>query len=164
MSNSKAGKYACFEFERKFLLKELPRELFNSQNYKIIEDKYFKGTNLRLRTVMSPDGEVLDRKLTQKFSTENENLSKTAITNLYLKKAEADLLDQLSGFILRKKRFKFERGGTIFTIDEFESQPLVIAEIEFESEEEMTRFNIMFEDWKEVTHDPHYSGGHLAQK
>jgi hypothetical protein len=69
MSHQKAGKYACYEFERKFLLKELPAELSGSHEYKEIEDRYFLDTNLRLRIVRSPDGNVLDRKLTQKVWT-----------------------------------------------------------------------------------------------
>lgn len=164
MSHMRAGKYSCYEFERKFLLKDLPKDLLSSQDYKIIEDKYFAGTNLRLRSVTSPDKKILDRKLTQKYVSENSDLSKTNITNLYLNEAEANLLDQLPGLLLRKKRFKFEKDGYDFSVDEFESRPLVIAEIEFETEEEMTRFNISFENWIEVTHDPQYSGGFLAQK
>lgn len=92
----KAGKYSCYEFERKFLLKDLPKDLLNSKDYKIIEDKYFVGTNLRLRIVMSPDTEILDRKFTQKYVPENSNLAKTNITNLYLNEAEATLLESTS--------------------------------------------------------------------
>ena len=106
MSSEKAGKYACFEFERKILLKDIPRNLIGSQDYKIIEDKYFNGTNLRLRVVTSPSGKILDRKFTQKFVSENSNLSKTNITNLYLNEAEATLLNQLPGFVLKKNDIK----------------------------------------------------------
>lgn len=164
MSFEKAGKYACFEFERKFLLKELPKDLLNSKDYKIIEDKYFKGTNLRLRIVTSPDKEILDRKLTQKFVPENSTLAINNITNLYLNEIETALLNQLPGFVLRKKRYKLKHDNYNFSVDEFEGNHLglIIAEIEFETEEQMNNFSNPFIELKEVTLEYQYSGGSLA--
>lgn len=92
MSNVKAGKYACYEFERKFLLNELPAQLEGSQDYSLIEDKYFSGTNLRLRIVRSFDGKKAERKLTQKYVDKDSNPAKTTITNIYIGESEFDLL------------------------------------------------------------------------
>jgi ribosomal-protein-alanine N-acetyltransferase len=163
MSKEKAGKYACFEFERKFLLENLPPSLVGSQNYKQIEDRYFCGTNLRLRTVHSPNG-TIERKLTQKYIPKDSDSSKTVITNLYLNDAEIGFLNQLPGKTLRKKRHKLVDDGLVFSIDEFqEPQPnLVIAEIEFDTQEQMNSFILPFNDWKEVTLDVKYSGGFIA--
>ncbi len=166
MSNQKAGKYACYEFERKFLLPELPSSLKSSSQYKQIEDIYFVGTNLRYRTLRSPDGKILDRKLTQKYVSEGSDLSATTITNIYLGESEAVLLDKLQGSSLRKNRFKFSHAEQNFSIDEFKfpCEGLVIAEVEFDSKEEMNGFKAPFSNWKEVTLEAAYSGGFLASK
>ncbi len=139
-------------------------DLLNSKDYKIIEDKYFKGTNLRLRIVISPEGKILDRKFTQKYIPENSTLAKNSITNLYLNEAEAALLNQLPGAMLRKKRYQLKPDNYNFSIDEFEGNHLglIIAEIEFETEQEMNSFSNPFTDAKEVTLDHQYSGGTLA--
>lgn len=108
MSHEKAGKYACYEFERKFLLRSLPDVLLASQDYKQIEDRYFVGTNLRLRTVRSADGKILVRKFTQKFISEGSGLTKTTITNIYLSESEAALLKQLQGYTIKKNRYTFK--------------------------------------------------------
>ncbi len=65
MRYQKSGKYACFEFEKKFLITGLPESLIGSNDYIQIEDRYFPSTNLRLRIVSSPDGFITSRKLTQ---------------------------------------------------------------------------------------------------
>ncbi len=67
MSDQKANKYGCFEFELKFFLNELPVFLKKSQDCKVIENLYFADTRFCLRTVRTPDGKIVDRKWTQKF-------------------------------------------------------------------------------------------------
>ncbi|MBK9040971.1 MAG: hypothetical protein IPL83_17765 [Bdellovibrionales bacterium] len=164
MNNKKAGKYACYEFERKFLLTGLPANLKSSSECKQIEDRYFVGTNLRLRIVRSLEGKIVDRKLTQKFVPKDGDLSKTSITNLYLRESEMKLLSQLQGRVLKRKRYKLSHDNQTFSVDEF-LEPfthLVSAEIEFESEEKMNSFVVPFPDWKEVSLDIKYSGGYLA--
>src|SRR4051794_40045060 len=111
MNNKNAGKYACFEFERRFLLEELPAPLADSSTYEEIEDRYFIDTNLRLRTVRSPDGEIINQKFTQKYVPAGSNLSKTAITNFYLTESEAGFLSRLQGYFLKKNRYKLRHDG-----------------------------------------------------
>ena len=87
-----------------------------------------------------------------------------SITNLYLSDAEISFLNRLPGKILRKKRYKLKHGDLSFSIDEFqEPQPnLNIAEIEFDTQEEMDNFVLPFEEWVNVTLDIKYSGGFIA--
>lgn len=166
MSHQKAGKYACYEFELRFLLTKLPESLKASSDYKEIDDIYFLGTNLRRRTIRSPEGRILERKLTQKYVSEDSDLSKTIITNIYLGDRESALLDQLQGTALKKNRHKFRHDDRIYSVDEFKSpnEGLVIAEIEFNSQEEMDGFIPPFSSWKDVTLDPKFTGGFLASK
>lgn len=84
MSYQKSGKYACFEFQKKFLITGFPETLKGSNDYIQIEDRYFPNINLRLRIVSSPDRFVNSRKLTQKHVAQGAELSKTCITNTYL--------------------------------------------------------------------------------
>jgi len=164
MSHEKSGKYACYEFERKFLLPCLPSSLCESKNYKQIEDRYFSGTNLRLRTIHSSDGEIIERKLTQKYIPAGSDLSKTVITNMYLNESELNFLNTLQGQIIKKNRYKLGHGGKTFSVDEFREpfNNLVLAEIEFNTEDEMRKFILPFGDWKDISLDSKYSGGFLA--
>jgi len=163
LSHQKAGKYACYEFERKFFLNELPSSLNDSQEYKEIEDKYFLGTNLRLRIIRNPAGEITDRKFTQKYVPAKSTFSKTIITNMYILKNDADFFSQIPGAKILKRRYKYIYGKYIFTIDQFLKPiaDLILAEIEFENEQEMENF-VPPLDWQEVTEKKEYSGGHIA--
>ncbi|MGZ5279294.1 MAG: hypothetical protein ACXWC9_05100 [Pseudobdellovibrionaceae bacterium] len=163
MSQQKAGKYACYEFERKFLIPELLPSLQYAKDFKQIEDRYFPETNLRLRIVRNSDGKVTERKLTQKYVPEGSSFAKTVITNIYLTEKDAALFDGLSGLVLRKNRYQLKNENYTFSIDQFvDSANLILAEVEFESEAEMQNFALPFADWKEVTHEQEYSGGYLA--
>src|SRR5687768_7486260 len=166
MRSQKSGKYSCYEFEKKFLLEKLPSELVNSQDYKQIEDTYYVGTNLRLRIVRSSKGEILDRKFTQKLVPPDLNLACTSITNIYLSENEVKFLSRLPGIHLKKKRYKHTWNNKTFSVDEFlpPYENLVIAEFEFEFEEEMNQFTPPFLNWKDVSLNVEYSGGFLAQK
>lgn len=164
MSLQKAGKYACFEFERKFLLPELPPELLQSKDYVEIEDKYFLKTNLRLR-IITAQGVPTKSKLTQKFVPVDSNLTKTIITSLYLDDAEVKLIGSLAGSIIKKRRYKLHMDGNLYSVDVFESpKDLIIAEIEFDSEKEMNSFVVPMNNWAEISLDDRYSGGELAKQ
>ena len=53
-------KYSVAEYERRFLLPDVPAGLSNPRR---ISDRYIDGTRLRVRTVATPEGVVLERKL-----------------------------------------------------------------------------------------------------
>lgn len=161
MSHTKAGKYSCYEFERKFLLTKLPAPLLS---FKIIEDTYFKDTSLRLRIIKSPWGAIIERKLTQKRVSERNKFEETVITNIYLDEKDSVIFANVPGKKIAKKRHVFQSHGQKYAIDEFQGAKsgLVIAEIEFESVEEMRAYKCPFSDWSEVTEDPQYLGSAIA--
>ncbi len=80
---------------------------------------------------------------------------------MYLTKSETNLLTQLQGYPLTKKRYKYIYNDLAFGVDLFEMPftRLVLAEIEFETENEMKSFVVPFADWKDVSLDRHFSGG-----
>ena len=125
-------KYAQIELERRWLLAKLPDSLQNSQDYQLIEDRYITGTPLRLRRMTDAGGQVIARKLTQKYQADDQTAYATTITNFYLDEASYKLLETLPARLLVKKRYKLADGRFQFSIDHF-SGPLtglILAEIE----------------------------------
>lgn len=134
-----------------------------TKDFRSIEDKYFPHTQLRFRTIRDAEGNLLARKLTQKSVHPGQiDYSKTTITNIYLSENEAALINGLPGLILKKNRYALEKNGIHFSIDQFLNTELVLAEVEFETEELMHQFKVPFDDWKDVSQDEHFTGAYLA--
>ena len=53
--SEQAGKYARFELERRFLVKQLPEGVGSGRSWQIT-DRYIKGTQLRLRRMQPIHG------------------------------------------------------------------------------------------------------------
>jgi CYTH domain-containing protein len=152
-----AGKYARFEFERKFLLERLPEGLAEDS---ALYDRYIVGTNLRLRRAELPGGQV-QYKLNQKQSPAPPEYGVMTITSIYLSAPEYDLLTKLPAKELRKHRYHLGR----YSIDVFEGEldGLMLAEAEFASEDEMRAHTPPDFAGPEVSDDIRYTGGWLAQ-
>ena len=154
----KEEKYARVERERRWLLSGVP-DLSLAVSKVEITDIYFVGTRLRLRRMVYPrGGQPTIYKLAQKHPpTAGAGL----ITNTYLSEAEYQLLAQLEGKQLRKVRY----GMPPFGVDVFEAplEGLVLAEAEFDTDDAMASATAPEGAVREVTDDPHYSGGYLAE-
>jgi CYTH domain-containing protein len=126
-----AHKYARIESERRFLLRDLAPDL-DTRDFSRITDRYWPGTRMRLRLIESADGQVIARKLTQKYVEPDRTLEETIITNQYLTDAEYALFSQLPGVELVKRRTKYLHNGSGYSIDLFagELDGLLLAEIE----------------------------------
>lgn len=151
----KAGKYARFEIERRFVLEELPKV----GEYVELEDIYIADSRLRLRIVRSLTGEILHRKLTQKQPAPGREPSVTVISTIYLSSADLSALGELHGARVVKKRYA---GGPGVVIDVYPHGP-IIAEVEFETEDDRDAF-VVPPGWREVTGDAAYSGATLAAR
>src|SRR4051794_3353011 len=105
-----AGKYARYEFERRFLVRRLPPGLGTAPGFRIL-DRYLTGTRLRLRR-MEPldDGEPV-LKLGQKQTPNAADATTAVITTIYLSQAEYDALAGLAGDELAKIRHGVDDGG-----------------------------------------------------
>ena len=119
----------------------------------MLSDIYFTGTRLRLRRMVDRRGE---RPTIYKFTQKASGL----ITNTYLAEDEYRLLAQLPGHELRKIRYSLPPFG----IDVFlpPHDGLVLAEAEFETDEEMAAAAGPPGAVAEVTDDERYTGGYLA--
>jgi hypothetical protein len=157
--HGKERKYALVERERRFLLKALPEH--GSIRRVEIVDRYLDGSRVRLRAATTVDGEGAESvqyKLTQKLRAPDGGPG--LITTFYLDPSEHRLFDSLPGAVLRKTRLSIPPFG----VDSFRGAlaGLVLAEIEFTSDEEMAAFGPPAWVGPEVTRDTSFSGGRLA--
>ena len=159
------GKYARIERERRFLLRELPPGLTRASEHLQIWDNYITGTRLRLRKIRVPQTKEQRWKLTQKFAPEASDFSRTVITNIYLSAYEYEVLSVFEGNELRKNRYRFEHDGRAFGIDVFLGPllGLILAETEFETDEEMRDFKLPSFAVADVTNDLMFTGASLVE-
>jgi CYTH domain-containing protein len=157
-------KYARIERERRFVLSELPQGLTRASRHVQIWDNYITGTRLRLRKIRVPETKEYTWKLTQKFAPDASDLSRTLITNIYLSAYEYEVLAVFEGNELRKNRYPFEHAGRRFTIDVFLGPlwGLMLAETEFETDEELRDFVLPSFALAEVTNDEMFTGARLV--
>jgi len=159
------SKYARIERERRYLLRDLPEGLGRADHHLQITDNYITGTRLRLRKVRDPKTNKWIVKFTQKFAPDPEDLSRTIITNTYLNAAEAERLAIFEANEIRKNRYPFEFEGHQFSIDMFlgDLLGLVLAEISFESDEELDSFPQPHFALADVTNNEMFTGGRLSE-
>ena len=160
------SKYARVERERRYLLRDLPEGITRADPHLQITDNYMTGSRLRLRKVREPRSNKWTAKLTQKFAPDPNDLSRTIITNTYLNALEAETLSTLfNSNEIRKNRYHFEFEGRKFSADMFLGDlfGLVLAEVSFETDEELDNFTAPPFALAEVTNEPLFTGGRLAE-
>lgn len=159
------SKYALIERERRYLLEDLPEGLTRASPHVQITDNYITGTRLRIRKVREPRLNKWVVKFTQKFAPEETDLSHTIITNLYLNAQEAEVLSVFEANEIRKNRYKFDYEGHTLGIDMFLGDlfGLVLAEVNFEDDEQMSNFEMPGFALAEVTNNPLFTGGRLSE-
>ncbi len=159
------SKYARVERERRYLLADLPEGLTRADPHLQITDNYITGTRLRLRKVREPRTNKWTVKFTQKFAPNPEDLSRTIITNTYLNALEAETLSVFNSNEVRKNRYHFKFEGRKFSVDMFLGDlfGLVLAEVSFDTDEELDRFAKPAFALADVTNDPVFTGGRLCE-
>ena len=159
------SKYARVERERRYLLRDLPEGLTRADPHLQITDNYITGTRLRLRKVREPRTNKWTVKFTQKFAPNEQDLSRTIITNTYLNAYESEVMSVFNANEIRKNRYYFEFEGRRYHVDMFLGDlfGLVLAEVGFETDEELDNFQKPSFALAEVTNDPMFSGGKLCE-
>jgi len=156
-------KYAKLELERRFLLREQPPDLDASDAWRIL-DRYIDGTRLRLRRMDRLEGAETVYKLSKKEVPDAGDFSRIAITTIYLTDEEYRRLEPLPARVLAKRRYKLRDGASVYSVDVFDGNlsGLVLAEISFDSEEEMAAHAVPPFAAAEVSRDESYTGAALA--
>jgi CYTH domain-containing protein len=159
------SKYARIERERRYLLQDLPKGLTRADHHLQITDNYITGTRLRIRKVRDPRTNKWTVKFTQKFAPNPEDLSRTIITNIYLNLPEAETLAIFEANEVRKNRYPFEFEGRKFSVDMFLGDlfGLVLAEVGFETDEELDGFPTPPFAIADVTNHEMFTGGKLCE-
>ena len=159
------SRYARVERERRYLLQDLPEGLTRADPHVQITDNYLTGTRLRIRKVRDPRTNKWVVKFTQKFAPNPSDYSRTIITNTYLNALEAESLSMFDANEIRKNRYKFQYEGREFAVDMFLGDlfGLVLAEVGFETDEELDNFPKPAFAITDVTNHELFTGGSLSQ-
>ena len=162
--SKQAGKYALFEFERRFLVARVPEGVTEGRGWSI-SDRYIKNTRLRLRRMEPIHGGETIFKLGQKHVQSPPDFSRMTITNIYLSATEYAVLAELDALELHKVRYSVEHDDLTFSVDVFDAHlsGLVLAEVGFETIQEMDQ-PVDLPSWvrSEVSDDIRFTGGALA--
>jgi CYTH domain-containing protein len=158
------SKYARIERERRYLLRDLPEGLTRIDPHRQITDNYITGTRLRIRKVRDPRTNKWTVKFTQKYAPDPNDLSRTVITNTYLNALEAEVMSVFNTNEIRKNRYPFEFEGRQFSVDMFLGDlfGLVLAEVSFDTDEELDNFPTPAFALVDVTNEPLFTGGSLC--
>lgn len=144
------------EIERKYLLKELP-DLGNFEHHKIEQAYLCTGPVVRVRR--EDENYYMTYKGSGMMSREECNLALTKESYEHLK-AKAD------GNIISKIRYLIPLEGTklVAEVDVFEEPfaPLILAEVEFESEEAANTFVPPAWFGEDVTFDGRYHNSYMS--
>ena len=146
-------------------MQDLPEGLSRADHHFQITDNYLTGTRLRLRKVRDPKTNKWVVKFTQKFALNPTDLSRTMITNIYLNAIEAETLAIFEANEIRKNRYRFEFQDREFSVDMFLGDlfGLVLAEVSFETDEELDNFPPPPFAVADVTNNEIFTGGRLSE-
>ena len=143
------------EIERKFTVKELPK--LSDYDFHTMEQGYL-NTDPVVRVRKEDESYYLTYKGKGLLAREEYNLPLN-------KEAYYHLVEKSDGIIIRKKRYLIPYEKYVIELDVFEEpyESLIIAEVEFESEEEAASFQPP--EWfeKDVTYDRRYHNSNLSQ-
>lgn len=144
------------EIERKFLIKELPKNL-EAYPCRHLEQGYLSTAPV-VRVRKDNDKYELTYKGKGAMVREEYNLPLTAESFEHLKQ-------KIDGRLIVKKRYMIPYGELTIELDVFEGDlaPLTLAEVEFSSEEEANAF--VAPDWfaEDVTFSKLYHNSYLSQ-
>jgi len=104
-------------------------------------------------------------KLGQKYQAPNQESHKTIMTNIYLNEAEYKTFAHLAHSTLTKRRYTYHHDDIDYSLDQFEGylDGLLLAEIESQGSLDITRLPYPDFAVREVTADPLFTGGSLAE-
>ena len=165
LSADHSPKYERVERERRYLLRELPPNLQVNDRHAQITDNYITNTRMRLRKVRWPLTNEWTLKLTQKHAPGTlPDFSRTLITSIYLNEYEYEVFSVFEANELRKNRYPYEHEGRKYSVDVFLGalKGLILAETDFDTDEEMDAFPPPPFASLDVTHDELFTGGRLV--
>jgi len=157
-------RYTRVEYERRFMIAPGAEwKRFVESYSKTYEDKYLRGTRLRLRILTDSDTGRRVLKLNKK--SESFSPYFRTVNRILLSLDEYMLLDRLDGDRLSKTRHYHNHLGRVFSIGVFEGEldGLVLCETEAEGLEDLMSAEQPTYVSHEVTEDSFFEGGNLSR-
>jgi len=154
------------EMHRAFLIEGLPEPLTRASAHIQIFDNYVQDTRLRIRSVRDPETAGWTRILQQRFPANEDDLSALKFAEIYLNDAEHAHFEIFEGTEIRKNRYFHEFDGRNFAFDVYLGKlwGLNIARVEFETADDLDRFEPPPFAVVEITNDPFFLGEILVTK
>jgi CYTH domain-containing protein len=154
------------EIHRSFLIECLPEPLTRASAHIQIFDNYIPETRLRLRSVRDPETSGWTRILQQRFPANEDTLAAMKFAEIYLNDIEYAHFETFEGTEIRKNRYFHEFDGRTFAFDVYLGPlwGLNIARVEFETLDELERFEAPPFVVIEITNDEFFSGETLVTK
>lgn len=156
-------KYSLLEIERRMFVDSRSLPDLRECESRLIEDRYFQFGRLRLRKISEAGTPEPLFKLCKKYG-ETARMEEP-IVNVYLSAEEYGEMLKLPGNDLIKTRYRYEYGGTIFSIDAHTGclSGLFLIEKEAASSEELEAIRLPPFAIRDVTEDRRYCGASLAK-
>jgi CYTH domain-containing protein len=158
------GKYTRVEYERRFLVRgDVDWRERVDPGSRVIDDKYLRGTRLRLRIVTDSESGRRIVKLTKKANSPSPYFR--TISRILLTPEEYAVLDALDGDRLTKTRYRCSHLGRTCALDRFDAEldGLMLCEIEAEDLDDLMRAEPPGFVQCEVTEDAFFSGANLCR-
>ncbi len=154
-------KYAKLEIERRFLVNPETAPDLAGLPFRWIEDRYLDGTRLRLRAITDGATGERDLKFCKKYDGGEPPAG--AVVNTYLSEAEYAALAVVPAAVVVKRRYRVDE--RLFGLDVFEGALAGLMMCEAEAESMAAVQALAFPAWthRDVTADPFFTGGALAQ-
>jgi CYTH domain-containing protein len=159
-------KTSLSDLRRLFLIQQLPEPLTPASAHLQIFDNYIEGTRLRLRLVRDPASKTWTRILQQRIEVDDNNLATTNLAEIYLNDNEYSQFEQFEGREIRKNRYFHEFDLVNITFDVYlgDLWGLNTARIDFDTVDDMEKFEPPPFAIFEITNDPFFLGKNLIGK
>jgi len=157
------NKTAKTELYRLFLIEDLPEPLTRASAHLQLFDNYIENTRLRLRSIRVPETKEWTRVLQQRDAIRDGELK---IAEIYLNDPEYTAFERFEGREIRKNRYFHEFDARQVAFDVFIGGlwGLNMARVDFETAEEMRRYDPLQFMIYEVTSDQFFWGENLVGK
>lgn len=166
------------QYERLFLLQDLPEPLTRSSEHLQFFDNFIDNTRICLRTIRVPHTKEWTWLLEQKFPVNDNDLSVWNISRIFLNEAEHYVFEQFEGREVRNNervetnelrfnRYFYEYQDKQLEIDVYlgkELWGLLICRAVFDSLEEMNSFVVPEFAMIEITNNKFFIGENLIGK
>ena len=151
------------EYEKTFLVRVLPENLESSESKELL-DIYFPQEKPHPSLRLRKNGEKYE--MTKKLHLKDEDRGVQEEKTIHLDQDEFGALSSVPGKRVRKIRHSYPYQGNMAEIDVFQDElrGLVLADFEFETEEEKNEFPIPDFCLVDVTQEQFVAGGMLCGK